>query len=210
MPERQIRRVEKILRYPEIVKLVLKGPVSVTNASHVIEHAGIDMLKIAWACAPEDARREFCKELAMSGGAARAMGEAKRRHREANENEIKGPASYEVAIYRVDDILVGAAMSLIGERVSAQALALVQAAIHLAERMDDRSLPTMLCAFCPGEFGYGERPTEIPELVPTVGKPGAPADRLPDMPHLRRGERGRQGQHGEGVLVEVLARVALR
>jgi hypothetical protein len=38
--ERQIRRAEKILRYPEIVKLVLKGPVSVTNAAHVIEHAG--------------------------------------------------------------------------------------------------------------------------------------------------------------------------
>jgi hypothetical protein len=57
--ERQIRRVEKILRYPEIVQLVLKGPVSITNASHVIEHAGIDMLRIAWACAPERARQEF-------------------------------------------------------------------------------------------------------------------------------------------------------
>jgi hypothetical protein len=31
--ERQVRRAEKILRYPEIVKLVLKGPVSVTNAA---------------------------------------------------------------------------------------------------------------------------------------------------------------------------------
>lgn len=62
--ERQIRRTEKILRFPEIVQLVLKGPVSVTNAAHVIEHAGIDMLRIAWACAPEDARQEFRAQLA--------------------------------------------------------------------------------------------------------------------------------------------------
>ena len=65
--ERQIRRAEKILRFPEIVQLVLKGPVSVTNAAHVIEHAGVDMLKIAWACAGEAARREFCEQLRKEG-----------------------------------------------------------------------------------------------------------------------------------------------
>ena len=65
--ERQIRRVEKILRYPDIVQLVLKGPVSITNASHVIEHAGLDMLRIAWACAPEDARQEFREQLDRAG-----------------------------------------------------------------------------------------------------------------------------------------------
>jgi hypothetical protein len=61
--ERQIRRAEKILPYPEIVRLVLKGPVSITNASHVIEHAGVDMLRVAWACASENARREFWEHL---------------------------------------------------------------------------------------------------------------------------------------------------
>ena len=65
--ERQIRRAEKILPYPEIVKLVLKGPASITNASHVIEHAGVDMLRVAWACAPEDARQEFCQQLKKEG-----------------------------------------------------------------------------------------------------------------------------------------------
>jgi hypothetical protein len=65
--ERQIRRAEKILRYSEIVKLVLKGPVSVTNASHVIEHAGIDILRVAWACASENARQEFCEQLDRAG-----------------------------------------------------------------------------------------------------------------------------------------------
>jgi hypothetical protein len=65
--ERRIRRAEKNLLYPEIVKLVLKSPVSVTNASHVIEHAGIDMLRIGWACAPEDARQEFCEQLREEG-----------------------------------------------------------------------------------------------------------------------------------------------
>ena len=65
--ERQIRRVEKILRYPDIVQLVLKGPISVTNAAHVIEHAGVDMLHVAWASASEDARREFCDHLDRAG-----------------------------------------------------------------------------------------------------------------------------------------------
>jgi hypothetical protein len=65
--ERQIRRVEKILRYPDVVQLVLKGPVSVTNAAHVIEHAGFDMLCVAWACASEDARREFREQLDRAG-----------------------------------------------------------------------------------------------------------------------------------------------
>jgi hypothetical protein len=54
--ERQIRRAEKILRYPEI-----------TNASHVIEHASVDTLRIAWACAPEDARQEFCEQPDRAG-----------------------------------------------------------------------------------------------------------------------------------------------
>jgi hypothetical protein len=66
--ERQIRRVEKILRYPDIVRLVLKGPVSVTNAAHVIEHAGIDMLRIAWACAPAEARRDFPQDIGRRDG----------------------------------------------------------------------------------------------------------------------------------------------
>jgi hypothetical protein len=69
--ERQIRRAEKIMRYPEIVQLVLKGPVSVTNAAHVIKHAGIDMLRIAWACASENARREFCEYLDRAGRGSR-------------------------------------------------------------------------------------------------------------------------------------------
>jgi hypothetical protein len=46
--ERQIRRPEKILPYSEIVKLVLKGPISVTNPAHVIEHADVGMLRVAW------------------------------------------------------------------------------------------------------------------------------------------------------------------
>lgn len=66
--ERQIRRAEKILPCPEIVKLVLKGPISVTNAAHVIEHAGVDMLRIAWACAPEDGRQEFCEQISTAPG----------------------------------------------------------------------------------------------------------------------------------------------
>ena len=71
--ERQIRRAEKILRYPKIVELVLKGPISVTNAAHVIEHAGVDMLRVAWACAPEDARQEFCEQLDRAGAASRPI-----------------------------------------------------------------------------------------------------------------------------------------
>jgi hypothetical protein len=59
--ERQIRRTEKILDYPHVLVRIVKGPVSITNTAHVIEHAGLDMLHIAWDCAPEEARREFSK-----------------------------------------------------------------------------------------------------------------------------------------------------
>jgi hypothetical protein len=59
LSERQIRRAEKILAYPEVMKLVLKGPISITNAAHVIEHAGVDMLRVAWACAPRTPDRNF-------------------------------------------------------------------------------------------------------------------------------------------------------
>jgi predicted RNase H-like nuclease (RuvC/YqgF family) len=38
--ERQIRRAEKILDDPDIVSRVVRGPVSITNASHVLEHPG--------------------------------------------------------------------------------------------------------------------------------------------------------------------------
>ena len=48
----------------------MKGPVSVTNAAHVIEHAGFDMLCVAWACASEDARREFREQLDRAGFSA--------------------------------------------------------------------------------------------------------------------------------------------
>jgi hypothetical protein len=69
--ERQIRRAEKILPYPEIVKLVLKGPISITNASHVIEHVGVGMLRVAWACAPEDAGRNSVSGSTAPGGSRR-------------------------------------------------------------------------------------------------------------------------------------------
>jgi hypothetical protein len=66
--ERQIRRTEKILDYPDVLVRVVKGPVSITNASHVLEHPGLDMLHIAWACAPEEAPRDFLHEIGRRDG----------------------------------------------------------------------------------------------------------------------------------------------
>jgi hypothetical protein len=74
--ERQIRRAEKILDYPDIINRVVRGPVSITNASHVLEHPGVDMLHIAWACASEEARRDFLHEIGRQ--AAYAAGEGAR------------------------------------------------------------------------------------------------------------------------------------
>jgi hypothetical protein len=90
------------------------------------------------------------------------MGEARRR----KSIEIKGPMSYEIGSYRLEDIFDGTLRALLGERPSPQASAIMQATVHLAERMDDRSLPTVLCAFCDYEFGRGERPTEIMVALP--------------------------------------------
>ena len=106
------------------------------------------------------------------------MGEARRRKgAPAGAFEIKGPASYEVGAYRLDDILAGVAMALFGadRRPSAHALALMQATAQLAARMTDRRLPTMLCAFCDHEFTRGERPTEIMVALPWANpKPKKP------------------------------------
>lgn len=89
-------------------------------------------------------------------------GEARRRKPFA----IKGPTSYEIGAYRLDDILDGTLRALLGDRPSAQALALMRAAVELAERMGDLSFPTMLCAFCDHEFARDERPTEVMVALP--------------------------------------------
>jgi hypothetical protein len=91
------------------------------------------------------------------------VGEAKRR-----KIEIKGPSSYEITSYRLDDILEGSLRMLSGDRPSDQALAIIQATALLAGRMADPSLPTMLCAFCDHEFTRTERPTEILVALPWV------------------------------------------
>jgi hypothetical protein len=94
------------------------------------------------------------------------MGEARRRSSKPAEIEIEGPTSYEIGAYRLDDILAGSLMALFDRAPSDQALAIMQAAVELAERMGDRSLPTMLCAFCDHEFARGEPPTEIMVALP--------------------------------------------
>jgi hypothetical protein len=63
------------------------------------------------------------------------MGEARRRR--DNPTEIKGPVSYQIGSYRLDDILAWSVMTFAGERPSAQALAILRAVEHLAERMQD-------------------------------------------------------------------------
>ena len=90
------------------------------------------------------------------------MGEAKRR----KPLEIKGPMSYEINSYRLEDILAGTLRALSGERPSSQANAIILATAKLATRMSDRSLPTMLCITCDHEFAHGERPTEIMVALP--------------------------------------------
>ena len=66
--ERQIRRTEKMLDHPDVLVRVVKGPVSITNASHVLEHPGLDMLHIAWGCAPAEARRDFLQQIVRRNG----------------------------------------------------------------------------------------------------------------------------------------------
>jgi hypothetical protein len=97
------------------------------------------------------------------------MGEAKRRKdAPAGSIEIKGPSSYEIGAYRLDDILAGSLMALFdSDRApSARALAIIQATAKLAARMGDRRLPTMLCMTCDYEFARAERPTEIMVALP--------------------------------------------
>ena len=101
------------------------------------------------------------------------MGEAKRRRSDvreapAGEFEIRGPLSYELGLYRLDDILAGSLIALFASdrAPTARSLALVQATAQLAARMGDRRLPTMLCMTCDHEFARDERPTEVAVALP--------------------------------------------
>ena len=85
------------------------------------------------------------------------MGEAKRR----KSIQIEGPWSYEIGVYKLEDVFNGFVKARRGERPSERMAALMQATASLASRMGDQSLPTMMCAFCDYAFTRTERPSEI-------------------------------------------------
>jgi hypothetical protein len=92
------------------------------------------------------------------------VGEARRRR--SKPIEIRGPLSYEIAIYDPASILAGSLRALLGDRPSPQAIAIIQAAAQLGERMHDPSLPVMLCMTCDYEFARGEPPAEVMIALP--------------------------------------------
>jgi len=97
------------------------------------------------------------------------MGEARRRKdAPARPLAIKGPFSYEIGAWRLDDILAGSVMALFDtdRAPTARALALTQAAAQLAARMGDRRLPAMLCMTCDHAFARDERPAEVMIAMP--------------------------------------------
>jgi hypothetical protein len=88
------------------------------------------------------------------------MGEAKRRAERGLE--IKGPFSYEVGYYSLDDIFNGVLATMLGvARPSEQAYKIIRATEDLARRMQDRCLQTMLCMTCDHVFTHNERPVEV-------------------------------------------------
>jgi hypothetical protein len=96
------------------------------------------------------------------------MGEARRRKEApAGALAIEGPFSYEIGAYRLDDIFAGVLAMVLGvARPSEQARKIQRATEELARRMQEPSLPTMLCMTCDHEFARDERPTEIAVALP--------------------------------------------
>lgn len=87
---------------------------------------------------------------------------AKRLHR------LAGPVSYQVELFRLRDVLAGAAVGGAFGRaaLASESVKVLDAAVGLAGRMRDRSRPTMLCAFCEHTFAHDEPPVEILVALP--------------------------------------------
>ena len=132
------------------------------------------------------------------------MGEARRRSKPL---AVKGPFSYEIGIYRLDDILAGSLVALFADDLAplARTLALVKAAAELAARMGDPRLPSMLCMTCPYEFARCERPAEIMVALPWAEPRSIRPIASPICAACAAAKPGRQDREDAGELGEVFA-----
>jgi hypothetical protein len=124
------------------------------------------------------------------------MGEANRR-RGAQSTVIKGPFSYEVCLFGLDQIMAGGLIELLSDGPpSPRGVTIIKATANLAARMRDPGRPKMLCMSCDHEFERDEHPRR----GPAVGERRASAYRQPDMRRLRRGRRRDQGCSPQGAV----------
>lgn len=95
------------------------------------------------------------------------MGEAKRRHRDDEPTVIKGPFSYEVCLFGLDQIMAGGLIELLSDGPpSPRGATIIKATANLAARMRDPGRPKMLCMSCDHEFARDEHPAEIAVALP--------------------------------------------
>jgi hypothetical protein len=94
------------------------------------------------------------------------MGEANRR-RGAQSTVIKGPFSYEVCLFGLDQIMAGGLIELLSDGPpSPRGVTIIKATANLAARMRDPGRPKMLCMSCDHEFERDEHPAEIAVALP--------------------------------------------
>jgi hypothetical protein len=94
------------------------------------------------------------------------MGEAKRRG-----VRVKGPYSYELAFYRIDEILERAALAILRDETPSQrANEILCAIIELKKRLENPRLKPMLCMTCDYEFRRDERPVEVALAFPFANR----------------------------------------
>jgi hypothetical protein len=81
------------------------------------------------------------------------MGEAKRRHRDDEPTVIKGPFSYEICLFGLDQIMAGGLIELLSDGPpSPRGVTIIKATANLAARMRDPGRPKMLCMSYDHEF----------------------------------------------------------
>ena len=125
--------------------------------------------------------------------------EAKRRHRDDEPTVIKGPFSYEVCLFGLDQIMAGGLIELLSDGPpSPRGVTIIKATANLAARMAigafRRCCARVATMSSPATSGRRRSSS------PCRGRTRAPSNRQPDMRRLRCGRRRDQGCSPQGAV----------
>lgn len=112
---------------------------------------------------PQRTRSPDHPQIARQPNRAERRRAERERRRDGAIFKGPGPVSYQVALFKLDDLFAGVAVGMLFGRaaLAVESANALDAANNLAKRMQDATRQTMLCCFCDHEFPYSEPPAEV-------------------------------------------------